>query len=156
TNLEPLFHGLCTSLVGTRRTDAAALVAIAVGMRPADAAAVLRRGTLTQLQLVQAKGPGAMQFDFFVPDWIRQPLLPPTHGLADIERRLIGLPLKARLVGEDFAHVARERDFIGRLLRGAVRDRLKGINVLLYGPPGTGKTELCKVIGAETGLDLFA
>ena len=59
-----------------------------------------------------------------------------------------GLPLDA------FAHVP-DAEFLARLLAGARREAVPGINVLIHGPPGTGKTELARRIAAEAGLALY-
>ncbi len=46
----------------------------------------------------------------------------------------------------DFDHVAKDRDHVEKLLKGALERREPGVNILLYGPPGTGKTEFCKTV----------
>jgi ATP-dependent 26S proteasome regulatory subunit len=156
TDRESRFDDLCSRIVATRVVSSAGLAAIMLRCSPGDVADRLRRGPLETLQLVGVCGDGTASFDYYVPYRIRQALSPPSDGLADIERRLIGTPLRPRLTGDDFGHVAKERDFVVRLLRGAAGARQKGVNILLYGPPGTGKTELCKVIAAQLGCDLFA
>jgi SpoVK/Ycf46/Vps4 family AAA+-type ATPase len=155
TDRESRFDDLCSRIVATRAVSGAGLAAIMLGCSPSDVADRVRRGPLAALQLVSVAGDGTASFDYYVPYRIRQALSPPSDGLADIERRLIGTPLRPRLTAGDFAHVAKDCEFIVRLLQGAAA-RQKGVNILLYGPPGTGKTELCKVIAAELGCDLFA
>ena len=150
------FDDLCHAVVWTRMIDSAGLVALAIGGQRGDVGEALRRGPLAALRLISATGDGALRFAYDVPERIRIALLPPNDGLADIERRLIGTPLQPRLAPEDFSHVSRERDFILRLLRGALAARRRGVNILLYGAPGTGKTEFCKLVAAELGCDLFA
>lgn len=54
----------------------------------------------------------------------------------------------------DYSHLDRDTGIIVSLLRAAVREREKGINVLLYGPPGTGKTELARVLTHEASAEL--
>lgn len=56
----------------------------------------------------------------------------------------------------DFDHIGPARDFALPLLRGAVADRARGVNILLYGPPGTGKTQLAHLLSAELDLELRA
>ena len=150
------FDDLCHAIVWTGMVDSAGLVALAIGGRPADVAEALRRGPLATLRLIMITGDGARRFAYDVPERIRVALLPPNDGLADIERQLIGTPLQPGLAAEDFSHVSRERDFILRLLRGAVAARRRGVNILLYGAPGTGKTEFCKLVAAQLCCDLFA
>jgi transitional endoplasmic reticulum ATPase len=156
TDRESRFDDLCSRIVATRAVSGAGLAAIMLRCSPSDVADRVRRGPLEALQLVSVAGDGTASFDYYVPYRIRQALSPPSDGLEDIERRLIGTPLRPRLAADDYSHVATERDFVVRLLRGAAGARQKGVNILLYGPPGTGKTELCKVIAAQLGFDLFA
>lgn len=54
----------------------------------------------------------------------------------------------------DYQHV-KQLSVVLPLLRQAVNQGLKGINVFIYGPPGTGKTQLAKVLAQEFQTDLF-
>lgn len=156
TDRESHFDDLCSELVATRTVDAAGLAALMLGCPHGDVVDRLHRGPLTALRLVVVCGEGISRFDYYIPGRIRDALMPPNEGLVDIERRLIGVPLRSHLTADDFNHLAKECDFMLRLLRGAAAAHRRGTNILLYGPPGTGKTELCKVLAAELGCDLFA
>jgi transitional endoplasmic reticulum ATPase len=150
------FGMLCGNLVSTRRIDSLGLCAIALGHAPAELMSRLRRGPLRALNLVSSIRNSFGRFALFVPQRIVDALLPPGDGLADIEEQLIGAPLRPQLALDDFAHVATVRDFVLRLLAGAVQGKHKGINVLLHGLPGRGKTEFCKMAAAHLDCDLFA
>ncbi len=80
----------------------------------------------------------------------------PARGLQDILNGLFSSPTTAETTWEDFSHLREERDFAERLLKGAMKRKAPGVNLLLYGPPGTGKTELCKVLAARLDAQLFA
>ncbi len=56
----------------------------------------------------------------------------------------------------DFDHVAEERDYIEKLVKGALSTGAPGVNILVYGPPGTGKTEFCKTLAAQLGANLYS
>jgi MoxR-like ATPase len=150
------FSELCSAIVASRAVDSVGLLAIACDVPPPQVWVRLLQGPLRSLNLVDANGDGASQFHFYIPGRIEGALLPPNSGLADVERKLIGTPLRPQLEWSDFDHVAAERDFVTRLLRGAVERQQTGVNILLHGPPGTGKTEFCKTVAARLGLDLFA
>jgi len=153
---ERRFDILCSELVASREIDNLGLTGLAVGRPPAEISDLLRHGALGRLNLIHRGNGSAERFTFSVPYPIRRALLPPSEGLADIERHLIGTPARPQLEPADFGHIAVERDFLVRLLRGAVERRQVGINILLYGPPGTGKSEFCKMVAQALGCDLFA
>lgn len=77
-------------------------------------------------------------------------------SFADMRKELLGEPLSPGINLTDYEHVASDRDLITKVLAGAVREKAKGVNVLLYGPPGSGKTELTKVVAKEAGLSVYA
>ena len=52
--------------------------------------------------------------------------------------------------------MARDRDHIERVIRGALQSGAPGVNILLYGPPGTGKTEFCKVLAERLDASLYS
>ena len=149
-------RSLCRQLVETRQMDSSGIIAAAAGLLRSEVDARLRAGPLRSLGLIDGGGDGATQFFHTVSYRIWQALLPPSNGIADVERALIGAPAFGALTWNYFAHVSTERDFVARLLEGAVSKETKGVNILLYGPPGTGKTELCKMIALHVGARLFA
>ncbi len=75
--------------------------------------------------------------------------LDPTH-------LLLGTPTQSELEWPDFDHLARDRDHVEGLLKGALRSGAAGVNILLYGPPGTGKTEFCKVLANRLGSTIYS
>ncbi len=72
-----------------------------------------------------------------------------------VRSRLLGMAGKSDLHWSDFRHVAKERDYVCGILRGALRSKAPGINVLVYGPPGTGKTEFCRIVARKLGVPLY-
>ena len=80
--------------------------------------------------------------------------LPKVAG-SDVRRLLLGEAGPTELRWSDFDHVAGDRDYLERILNGALRTGQKGVNVLVYGPPGTGKTEFCKTLAARLKAPLY-
>ncbi len=156
TDSDSSFGALCTRIIGTRSVDTQGLAAMCLDAGAAEIWARLRRGPLQRLGIVGVANNASGSFAYYVPERLVRALQPPSATLADMERRLIGAPLVPHLTAADYDHVARERDFLLRLLRGALRDRRRGVNILIHGVPGTGKTEFCKVLARELGCDLFS
>jgi transitional endoplasmic reticulum ATPase len=154
TDHDATFERLCADMVETRAIDTLGLTALCLGRKPAEIWDRLLRGPLNELNLVDIAGGGTDRFSFYVPYRIVGALTPPNETVADIERHLIGEPMRPQLGHAAYEHVAQERDFVLRLLRGA--DQRKGINILLYGGPGSGKSEFCKMVAHEAGRVLFA
>jgi len=132
------------------------LAAVAIGAREADVRAALRRdGPL--------RGPGLVAIDLQEPYGVS---ILPMSGLTDamlsgrrsaraIMRLFVSDAPRTSLDIANFAHVTEDVRAIIRLLRGALRRRARGVNVLLHGAPGTGKTELTRVVAQTLGAKLF-
>ena len=74
---------------------------------------------------------------------------------ASLRKQIMGRVSKAQLKWSDFEHLDQERDYMLRLIDGALESRAKGVNILVYGPPGTGKTELCRSLAKKAGANLY-
>ena len=77
----------------------------------------------------------------------------------DSDLDMCSLLLDAATPGElewsDCDHVAEERDYIEKVIKGALSTGKPGVNILVYGPPGAGKTEFCKTLAARLGANLY-
>jgi len=77
-------------------------------------------------------------------------------NFTEMRQMLLGSALTSTLEPADYNHVAADRDLISGVLRGAVKSKAKGVNILLYGPAGSGKTELTKMAAQAAGLSLYS
>lgn len=91
---------------------------------------------------------------FIIPPKVNAFLDQSFQGFEQMREAFLGRPLVSQIDLSDYDHVALDRDLIAGVLRGAVEEGARGVNILLYGPPGSGKTELCKVAAAAAGLAL--
>ena len=56
---------------------------------------------------------------------------------------------------EDFTHLHEEVTLLQRLLRRAITDQTKGINILIHGETGIGKTEFVRAVASSLGTRLL-
>ena len=80
----------------------------------------------------------------------------PATDRREVSQLLLDTAPISDLEWQDFHHVARDRDYLERIMEGALASGEPGVNVLLYGPPGTGKTEFCKVLAQRLGVTLYS
>ena len=74
----------------------------------------------------------------------------------DPRRLLLGPARSSGLDWSDFEHLGDDRDHLADIVRGALEQRRRGVNVLLHGPPGTGKTAFCQTLAHRLGVELFS
>lgn len=63
--------------------------------------------------------------------------------------------LRPKLRRGDYDHLQEELDTLIAILRSAVKERQRGVNIYLYGPPGTGKTQLARLLPRLLNQPLF-
>ena len=93
--------------------------------------------------------------DINVMDRLHRLAVTPGEAGLDPTSLLLGTTTPSELDWSDFDHLARDRDHVEGLLKGAIRTGAAGVNILLYGPPGTGKTEFCKVLVSRLGATIY-
>lgn len=65
---------------------------------------------------------------------------------------IFGEKQKASLKYSDFDYLGKHREYSVGILKSAIENKTKGINILLYGDVGTGKTEFAKTLADYLGL----
>ena len=71
-------------------------------------------------------------------------------------RPRLGPPIKAKVPWAAFSHLGQDGEAMRDTLAAVIKEKEKGINILLYGPPGTGKTEFARTLCGEVGARLYA
>lgn len=130
-----------------------ALLGVLAGVEAHDAERVVRQSPVLRLDLVNfyVNRRGIIEVDI---RWPLERLLDRAPGCGpEMVDTLVGAIQPATLGLDDFGHVA-DSEFLVRLLRGAVRERAAGINILIHGPPGTGKTEFARTLATAAGVIL--
>lgn len=61
---------------------------------------------------------------------------------------------KAKLGIKDFAHIKTDFNLIRQYLNAVIKNKTKGVNILIYGSPGSGKTELVRTVCKQKNLKL--
>lgn len=91
-----------------------------------------------------------------MPENLKRILARPARTIVELRDAILGKACRPSLAWRDFSHIAYDRDYMARILSGALRERATGVNILLYGPPGTGKTELAKSLGKSVRSSLYS
>jgi transitional endoplasmic reticulum ATPase len=90
-----------------------------------------------------------------VPNRLIDALTTPAATSADVCRALIGPIVVSELKWAQFDHVAAERDLVAGVIRGGIKARASGVNVLIWGKPGSGKTSLVAAVARHLDLTLY-
>jgi hypothetical protein len=90
-----------------------------------------------------------------VPHRLVEALATPAATSADVRRALVGPIVASELNWAHFDHVGAERDLVTGVIRGGIKARASGINILIWGKPGSGKTSLVAAVARHLDLTLY-
>jgi len=88
-------------------------------------------------------------------DGLCEALLADNENEKDLLRHFLVPARPTTLRAADYPHAQKDMDILSRLLKVAVGQGERGVNILLYGPPGTGKTELARLLARQIKSPLF-
>lgn len=107
--------------------------------------------------LVQTNRPGySNRMPFDLSPKILTALVADVRDVGELIDQMFPAAARPQAEWQDFEGLGRDAEIIRDLVRRAMADRARGVNILLYGPPGTGKTEFAKVLAHEIGAELRA
>jgi len=148
--------GLFRELGPAAFSEACRLAAIALGAPEADVRRALRvDGALRETGLLSVEHELTGIFMLSAMSGVAEAMLAGRCSARAIMRMFVREAPATKLAVADFAHAADDVAAIVRLVRGALRRRAHGVNVLLHGAPGTGKTELVRVVAKAVGAALY-
>jgi transitional endoplasmic reticulum ATPase len=90
-----------------------------------------------------------------VPHRLMEALTTPAVTSADVRRALIGPIVASELKWVQFDHIAAERDLVAGVIRGGIKARASGVNILIWGKPGSGKASLVAAVARHLDLTLY-
>ena len=76
-------------------------------------------------------------------------------NLMTVSEYLLGNKCHTKFKASDFKHIEKEYAMCVKIIKNAIKNRTKGVNILLYGVPGAGKTEFAKSIVQSAGKLLY-
>ncbi len=154
-----MFEHLCDRLIEARTLDVDNILARVFGVKTGEVQTRLRResalfrlGLLSPPTRLARELPGRAE----PPPAVIRTFMLPNNSVSDFCQSLIGESRQTELDWDDFAYLKDTRDFALEIVRGALKRRERGINILLYGPPGTGKTEFAKSAARAAGVDIYS
>ena len=98
---------------------------------------------------------GRRGFGYSLPNSLENILEINYSTVNQIYKELVGNMLKANLKKNDFKHLKNEFDTVELILKNAIEQKTKGVNILFYGEVGAGKTEMAKTIAKCLNIPLF-
>ncbi|CAG1000163.1 Proteasome-associated ATPase [Burkholderiales bacterium] len=118
--------------------------------------ALAPQGMLIRSGVVEARGRKELFLDYLsVIESLADLANDPVQDVLRVFRSRIAAAPEPTLTAHDYPQLAREIAVLKAYLSAALRDRRRGVNVLLYGEPGSGKTEFARMIAREVGSALF-
>ena len=69
---------------------------------------------------------------------------------------IMGKPEKSKLKLEDYSYIEDKAKTATDILSSSIKEKRKGVNILLYGIPGTGKTEFAKLMANSINVPIYS
>lgn len=82
-------------------------------------------------------------------------MLTPHKKVDDMVGRFMRRAAAPTLTLNNFPHMNKDWELLGKYLSNALNGKTRGVNVLFYGKPGVGKNEFVQALAKELNIDLF-
>ncbi|MBQ4645924.1 MAG: ATP-binding protein [Candidatus Gastranaerophilales bacterium] len=98
---------------------------------------------------------GRRGFKYSLPSKIDEAIERKYSSVNKMCAHFVGSALGANLKKNDFEHLKNEFETVELILKSALEQKTKGVNILFYGEVGAGKTEMAKVVAKCLKTPLF-
>ena len=147
-------------LLGTtieNESDGASMLAYLLSVEESAVREALKQsGTLNNLNFLKHPGVAGDLYEMLTLEvWCHACFSEPHESIAQLVRHFLEPSSQGTLSATDFPHLAADFSAISQYLQGAMKQRSRGVNVLIYGPPGTGKTAFAKALAKSVNAHLY-